>query len=497
MRKVLLIVALSAGLVPAAAGVRPAAQAGDEQAKRHFESGLSFMETGRHEQALKDFQTVIDSFPQSRWADDALLQIAHYHLDLARDYPAAQAAAERLSKEYAGSDSAAMAYVLLGRLAVVHGHGPEEVQNALDSFERVPRLFPGSPAEAAARFYAGETLRQTRRFDEALQQFRQASLEHPRSIWAARADLAAASNLVVADRATQAFGLLQRIRQRFPNSPEASAALNLNTIIHRLYLRKPAPFAFSARAFGGEKDRFRDVIGLVFDGNGRLLLGHKGGVTVFDPKGPLVRTLGSQDPSAFFVDGRERIVVVRRDVMVPEGGAPVLVAMPVAGRAPREVEEIPSVITMANGDRLIADRKAKVVLRMSPDGKSIATFVTVNAERLARSAVEDVAMIDRDSKNIVIVDREGKNPVRIPQKGVNYQFDDPADLVFDSLGHLYVLDARRAAIHVFGPRNRLLTTLTAPGREAGSLQKPRALAVDAAGRLFVFDESAQRIQVYQ
>ena len=145
----------------------------------------------------------------------------------------------------------------------------------------------------------------------------------------------------------------------------------------------------------------------------------------------------------------------------------------------------------------VADRKAKVVVRVSPAGKFVANFATVNAERLASNAFDDVAMIDRDSKSVVIVDRDGRTLARIPQKGPAWQFDDPADLAFDALGHLYVLDGRHAAIHVFAPNQRLVTTITSPVRQPGSIQRPRALAIDSAGRLYVFDESSRRIQVYQ
>ena len=149
------------------------------------------------------------------------------------------------------------------------------------------------------------------------------------------------------------------------------------------------------------------------------------------------------------------------------------------------------------GDRLIVDRRGKNVIRVSAAGKFLANFAAVNAERLVRNELDDVAMIDRDTKGIVIVDRDGKPLSRIPAKGTNYQFEDLADLAFDPLGHLYVLDSRKAAIHVFGPKNRLLATISSAGKEQGALQKPRAIAVDAAGRLYVFDESSQRIQVYQ
>ncbi|MEO6213627.1 MAG: hypothetical protein ABIP65_08380, partial [Vicinamibacterales bacterium] len=251
------------------------------------------------------------------------------------------------------------------------------------------------------------------------------------------------------------------------------------------------------RYIGGERDRFKDVVGVAVDGAGRILLGHKQGVSIFDPNGTLSRHVAAVEPSAFFVDARDKVVLARGDALILEGALPIGVLVPVAGKVPRQVEDIPAVITLSGGDRLVADRKAKTVIRLGSSGKFIGSFAAVNAERLARNEFDDVAMIDRDSRSIVIVDRDGKNLSRIVAKGTNYVLDDPADVAFDALGHLFVLEAKRAAIYVFGAKNRLIATLTSPGKEPGALQKPRALALDRAGRLFVFEESSQRIQVYQ
>ena len=350
---------------------------------------------------------------------------------------------------------------------------------------------------AAARFYAGDALRLSRRNDDAQQQFRRVILEYPESIWAARANLAAAADLVASDRATQALGRLQRIRQQFPGSAEAAAALNYNTIIYRLYMRKPSAYAFGNRFIGTERDKFRDVIGVAVDKSGHILLGHKQGVSIFDANGTISRQVAAVEASTFFVDARDKVVFARADMLIPEGATPMAVAVPVTGKAPRQVEQMPAAITLSGGDRLVSDTKARTVLRITQAGKFVSNFATINTDRLARNEFDDVAMIDRDSKSIVIVDRDGKNSTRIVAKGTNYVLDDPADVAFDALGHLYVLDAKRAVIHVFGPKNRLIATIAAPGKEPGALQKPKAMALDGAGRLFVFDEGSQRIQVYQ
>jgi hypothetical protein len=122
----------------------------------------------------------------------------------------------------------------------------------------------------------------------------------------------------------------------------------------------------------------------------------------------------------------------------------------------------------------------------------VAPFLpNTNTERMARSEVDDVAVYDRDAKVIVMVDREARPLGKIAPKGANYSIGELRDLAFDRLGHLYVLDGDKPTIYVFGPRNRLVTTIT------GTLQRPRAIALDASGRLQVFDEQARRIQVFQ
>ena len=258
---------LAAAGVAVALGVYASAQNPDDFARRQYDSGLTFLQSARYAEALKDFQVVVDSFPQSAVADDALMQIGLYQLEVAHDLTAAQAAADRLLKEYPNSDSAPMAYIIGGRLTITRGRSAAEVETALASFDRVPRLFPGSDAVAAARFFSGDTLRLARRVDESLDRLRRVPMEYPRSIWAARADLATVVTLVSLDRAPQAFGRLQRIRQQYPGSVEAATALNYGTLLYRLYVRGKSqpPYTFSGRFIGAETARYSDVMGIVID----------------------------------------------------------------------------------------------------------------------------------------------------------------------------------------------------------------------------------------
>lgn len=483
-------------------GTTLAAQpANEDLPRRQYESGLSFLKGERYAEALKDFQAIIDSFPRSQVADNALLQIAIYQLDVAHDLTATQSAVDQLLKTYPDTDSAPMAHVVGGRVSMARGRSPAEVDAAVASFERVERLFPGNEAVPAAGYYAGEALRLVRRYEDALDRYRRLSASYPGSPWAARANLAAGYCLVQADRAAVALPEVQRVRQLLPQSAEASAALSINSILYRLHVRAPGSpaFAFSGRYVGDERSNFDDVIGVRIDPMSRILLGHKKGIAVFDAKGALTSTVTANEPTAFFIDEASRVVFAREGALHIEriASTPLTVPQP-APKPARPLEEIPAVVALSTGHRIVVDKREKAVMRYSADGRYLGPFLSpINTERLAMNALDDVALIDKDAKAINILDRDGKPLSRILAKGPNYQLDEPVDLAYDRLGYLYVLDRGKGSVLVFGPRNRLITTFTIPEKAPGAFTRARAMALDGAGRLYIFDERAKRIQVYQ
>src|SRR5262249_51003720 len=119
-------------------------------ARRQFGSGSTLMQSGRCAEGLKDFQTILESFARSSVADNALLQTALYQLEIARDSGAAQTAVDRLLKDYPDTDSAPMAHIVAGRIALAKGRASADVDAALASFERVPRRFPNDEAARGA-----------------------------------------------------------------------------------------------------------------------------------------------------------------------------------------------------------------------------------------------------------------------------------------------------------------------------------------------------------
>ncbi len=471
----------------------------EEFARRQHDTGMSFMQNQRFTEALKDLQSVADSFPESSVADNALFEIAQYQMESAHDMEAAQKAIDRLLKDYANSDSAPMAHVIAGRLALTRGRSAADVDTAMASFERVSRLFPGTEGVAAAGFFAGETLRMVKRVDEALDRYRRVRTEFPRSLWAARAALGAGYCLVQQASPLQALQEIQWVRQQFPGTPVAAEALNLNTIVYRLYVRAPAqpPYAFSGRFVGAERADYRDVVGLQFQHDGRLFLGHKAGVSIFDDKGAVVTAVAANEPASFYVDAKGRVVVAHGSNLIADKGETQSIFMPDRDGKVRYIDEMPAIVVTSRGERLVSDLKDHTVIRIAPDGKYVGRFAQVEAARMAANSMEDIAMLDKGTKSVFFSDRDSKALGKLLNKGAGYEFDDPVDIAFDFFDQLYVLDRGKGTVFVFSPKNKLVTSVAIPDKTPGSFTRANAFSLDRAGRLFIFDERVKRIQVYQ
>ena len=165
----------------------------------------------------------------------------------------------------------------------------------------------------------------------------------------------------------------------------------------------------------------------------------------------------------------------------------------------KPLEDAAAVVQLRMSDYLVADSDGKAVLRFAADGRYIGSFYAQEVRGLAVNWLDDVAVVDCDARVVTVLDVQGKPIPKIATRGAGYELHEVVDLQFDALGHLYLLDrdGPRSAVYVFTPNGALLLRHGVPDKSPGHFREPAALAVDRAGRLFVYDERAQGIQVHQ
>ena len=489
---VLLVVTLAIAAMP----VR--AQTNEELARRTLDSGRAFLQARSYGEAVKDFEAVLQRYPASAVADDALLELATYQFEVQRDFPAAQARLKELQSKYSTSDSAAMALVLEGRITMASGRTPALVDEAIASFDRVARLFPGSGAVPAAMYYAGEAARIGGRRADAIDRFNRLATQFPGSPWTANALLGSAVSMTRGGQAARAMELLQRIRTRFPRSREAVVALDLNTVLYRLYLRVPAQqpaFQFSGRTIPAAPGKLRDVADIALDAENTLLVASKTGVMGYGTKGNQTTSVAAPEPRALAFDRLGRFMTVHEAGIRREGRTPVALSLPaVEGRVPEP--KVRAAVMTATGELLVADEEAKAILRFDDGGRYLGEFAKQEkVRRMAINELDEVAVLT-DAKTVVLFARDGRILKQLAERGTDYQLRNPVAVAFDAFGHIYVQD--RAALLVFSPEGgRLLTTFTVPEKAPGGMTNAEALALDTAGRLYVFDSRTDAVQVYR
>ena len=464
-------------------------------AARQLESGLAFAREGSYSEALKDFQAVVEMYPTSTAADNALLEIARYHLDEANVPPRALAMLERLLEEYPLSDSAAEAHLLAGRVAMAQG-GTEDFDRALASFQRVSRLFPDAAVVPQARYFSAEIARLMRREQEALDRYRRLAVDYTRNRWAVHARLRMGATLVAMNEPIAAMEELQQVRNGWPDSPEADLALAGLTTLYRLYLRdRSAPVYRSASPAARSGARLPRVLALQATPDDAVYYLTESAAGLMTSSSNAARPPRVAKPRSLTLSQSGAVVVVGQESVQPgDSAAPLTLSVPQPGRDPKVLKKIEDVVSLSNGDWIVADEDERAIHHFTESGSYLAAFAPIRARKLAVNRRDGVAALDRDRRTVTVLDRSGTVRGRLELRDRALDIRNPVDLSYDDFGHLYLLD--REGLYIFDHQLALLARVESENRLA-PIERATAVTVDSFGRLYIADDKAKQVFRFQ
>jgi sugar lactone lactonase YvrE len=157
------------------------------------------------------------------------------------------------------------------------------------------------------------------------------------------------------------------------------------------------------------------------------------------------------------------------------------------------LEKIQAAVVTPSGLTLIADDKRKRVCRFDAKGQFQGPFPDAKERQIARMAVDGegaIVMLDHDQKTVRVYDEAGKLLRSVAARGVGWELKRPIDVAVDPFRNTYVAD-EDGFVYVFSPPGQLLASIS------GEVRKPRALTIDPAGAILVYDEKQERILRYR
>ena len=491
----------------------------ERAAERRFLTARQFYAGGRYAQALRDFEAILEAMPGSRLADDAALRIARHRFEVEANPGAAEEMVNRLLREYPAGDAIPGAHLLLGRIALAGA--PPRPLDALAEFERALAAGEGpagSPWSFAAligiagvssdlmddQAAAGallSALHETgaasgsgpERFRTRLQLARtlarlgeaDAALTE---IAGLRADLLAAARSAPADAGDPAPGGVAPTLL-------AERASDLATLVAR-YRAPGGPDWSPAGAVRpprrlDEPRRVRVAEGLI-----HVLDRDTDELQTFGFDGDFRGALGIEDPwdltFAGPVDGPVALVAAG-DFLVVGGNAMRLDVS--AGGRPEPLRRIRAVAAAPEGYWIWDDRE-KAVFRFARSGLFLG--------RVAHPRLDEVRRIERhpsghlvvleERQGVLAFDAAGRRIFHLAREG---GVVEPADLAFDDLGNLFILNRVGPGLALYSREFAVLATYRGGEWAGGSLRRPISFDIGPDGSLFVFDEATRAVVVFR
>jgi tetratricopeptide (TPR) repeat protein len=480
------------------AAAAPQQTQSSELARQHLESGIHFYNQQQYKQAINDFNIIVTSMADTEYADDALLRTGQYFLEVEEHFGRARENFDAVLKRYPTADSAPGAYYYSGLASLRAARGSEGVDDALANFQRVG-LYPGNPWMAAALLATGKAHERVGRFRDAVDAYARVVTEFPAAVEVSSAQISLGLGMVRLGAAQDGILEIQRVRDQHREGAEAERALNLNTLLYRLYvlpqLGKPVTFRPDPGFALNLSEKPKEVVGVRIGLDGVFVLdeGRKR-LHQLDNSGKVAKSTTSPDPRGLFIDARGAVVVVNEKGL-SVSGAPLSFSIP-EEKGPKPLEKIRAAARDRLGDLFVYDGDRKKVFRYDAQTQLKGPFPDAeerDIQALALDAADRLLMLERRERAVLVCRPNGGISAKIPLKGQGFELKKPVDMVLDPAGFLYVLDEEAGVVAVFDPDYRPITRWGPAELGAGAVKKPRALAVNESGDLYVYDHDLKNV----
>jgi hypothetical protein len=325
---------------------------------------------------------------------------------------------------------------------------------------------------------------------------RRVALEYPSSEAAPAAQFQIGHALALMGEPRQAMEEFQRIRSRFPASEWATKALDRITALYRLHGSGKPVFVLDPAFNAGAGDMLKDVRAILMTPARTLWIASDKvkGVIPVGPDGKPGPGVGGAELQSLSLGPSGELIVASR--LAVRMGPRELKSFSVPTDKPgvtEPLERIEAAVVTAGGATLVADDKRKRVSRFDAKGQFQGPFPDAKERQIARMAVDGeggIAVLDRDQKTVQVYDEAGTLLRSVVPRGAGWELKRPVDVAVDAFRNTYIAD-EEGFVYLFSPQGQLMATIS------GELRKPKALTIDPAGAVLVYDEKHEKVLRYR
>lgn len=464
-----------------AAGPLASAQDADI-AERLFRSGERAYATHAYPEAMETWNQLLQSAPKSSFAAEALLKMAHHQLEVEKNADAALPLLDRIKTDHLKNPAAAEALLLRGTILASRSHKPQELKEAIAEFNRVLDLFPDHPAVQSAQYQLGLAARRQGQWGRAMKAFTEVMRIDPTASIAPQAQLQTAELLDITGDLPGCLRLLQGVRNRYPQSPEAAEAEWRISVRVKFRIQKPALVSEGTWPQGKQK-WLKTPTGLALSPTGELFVYQDDLDRAFVLRNGELQGIGpvakNGKAMVFMPSGQPWILTTKTGVVKDDGTSlPIgLLASPTGA------------FLDGWGTIWISDAKAGLLGLLGQDG-GFRTLPSPGAAALAPLPNGGAVMASDANRALLFLDEAGQPKLTLPYgKDLPAPFKYILALCSDPLGHVAAIveGGDFDGVVLWGPDGTLLRSATF--KTLGINGKFRALAIDRQGGLILADRS--------
>lgn len=448
----------------------------DDQAERLFNNAATFMGAGKYNEALADYQRIVDEYPKCLFADKALLEIGHYYLNVVQDAARATSYYERIMSQYASSASAPAAFFAKGSILEASAQLVGDLDAAGADLIRMLNLYPDNAWTDGALFLLGRINAKTGDLPQALGYLQRLEFGYPNSSYTPEALLLAAQLTQRHQGAREAVLLLARLQRNYPGSSQQRRSEALARSLTR-FLRAEVQYTLDSSFIGNAPKRYAAPSRLAAGSDSTIGILESKGVTLVSLKGAPPSASGSLKDVVDLSRGRDgSLLFVYANRLTQLDGKP-LASLVFNGAPPRKISA--AAVDVMGRIYVIDDdsRDVQVFDALGVHQRSLG----VQRPKTIAACRNGVAVVPGDASSVLFFDSRW-NRAETLASGIR----DIEQIAFDAMDNLYVLCERGGKVLIGDAAGQLRGSIAL---KSGSLPLKEAdsLAVDDSGALYLAD----------